>query len=69
MEIGVKDTGLDQAIRCYRAMAGQDEATRRSLWRAALRYAQKARRGDAGRESKADAPYTTRTGWGSFSAW
>ena len=31
--------GIECALRCYRAMDGADEETRRSLWRAAVRYA------------------------------
>ena len=36
------DDGWTQARRCLEAMAGTtDEATRRSLWRAAARYARR----------------------------
>lgn len=37
MEVERTD-GITQAIRCIDAMDGQDDATRLSLWRAALRY-------------------------------
>lgn len=35
---GTEVSGLDQAMECVRAMEGQDEDTRRSLWRAALKF-------------------------------
>lgn len=38
-----RDDGITQAIRCVSAMTGQDHATRLSLWRAALRYAERDR--------------------------
>ena len=37
MEVGGR-TGLDQALALVEAMKGRDDATRVSLWRAALRY-------------------------------
>ena len=37
MEDG-RTSGRDQALRCVAAMEGQDELTKLSLWKAALRY-------------------------------
>lgn len=42
--------GWIAARRCIEAMAGQDDETRRSLWRAAVKYMQKYREGRAGLE-------------------
>lgn len=40
------DDGRSQAIRCVDAMDGQDELTRASLWKAAVRYSQRDRGGE-----------------------
>jgi hypothetical protein len=40
-----RDDGITQAMRCIRAMAGKDEATRHSLWRAAVKYMRRDREG------------------------
>ena len=32
------EDGLRQALKCLEAMQGQDDLTRRSLWRAALKF-------------------------------
>lgn len=40
---GGRRDGWIAAKRCLGAMAGKDEATRKSLWRAACRYMQKDR--------------------------
>lgn len=70
MEIGVKHTnGLEQAFRRLEAMEGQDEATRRSLWRAALRYRRKGIGGDARGLGNARASCTAREDQGSSCAW
>lgn len=46
MEVQVevqRDDGRMQARRCLEAMAGQDVDTRRSLWRAAVKFSRKSR--------------------------
>lgn len=69
MEIRVNSEGLEQAIRCIRATEGQDEATRRNLWRAALRYRRKGIGGDASGLGNARASCTAREDQGSSCAW
>lgn len=45
--------GREQALRCVRAMEGQDTITRAALWKAALAYMRKSR--DARAEDNAPA--------------
>lgn len=53
--------GITQAMRCIRAMDGQDDETRKALWRAAIRYANRDREASADWE-RADAPLHARRG-------
>lgn len=50
MEVG-EPNGFTQVFRCLQAMEGRDAETRASLWRAALKYARKARLERTGLES------------------
>jgi hypothetical protein len=57
-----RDDGLTQARRCVDAMAGQDEATRFSLWNAAKRFAARDRDAHSRREGHCASLLTARGG-------